>query len=225
MELIVRDEAQRQTTHFIDHRRAAMRLYDVRRLMSAVSIFDAPVSQIENACKNGDEHLRVIAFAKEIVQATQNDRNRFRGCESRDPERSSHHGHKKRRGYTFVRYVADDEANAIIVEKEEVVEIAAYILRRFNGSKDVDLRDLGKSRKFFRNQPHLYLAGQLQRLLEHLALQISRNHFRAFQRDSQVDADSLEKSFVLRREGVLVDLVQDLNHTKQRSILAGDWCG
>ncbi len=41
--------------------------------MPAIGVLDTPVPQVEYARENRDKHLRMIAFAKKIVQATQND--------------------------------------------------------------------------------------------------------------------------------------------------------
>ena len=83
------------------------------------------------------------------------------------------HGHEQGCGDAFTTDVGYHEGDVVVVDTEEVVEVASHILGRLHGGVDVELvADVGERGKLIREDILLDLAGDGQFFLQRLQLRM-----------------------------------------------------
>ena len=117
--------------------------------------------KLQDAQPDGHKHLRLIMLTDAFIDKRQD-----------FPRGSAHHRpvtdqdvcnhHEQGRGNPFPRYVPDHHGQVIIVNKEEIIEIAADLPGRCHGSEDIQVFPVRKSREYIRNRIGLDGPGQIQ---------------------------------------------------------------
>ena len=141
--------------------------------MTRISVDEVAGGNLEHADPRSREHVLVVLLRKIRVGALEH----ASGIEARkrlhlDDGFRLHHEQCRR--YALARYVGHNERQMIVVDHEEVVEIAAHLARRLHGRVQIELvtlrdgrRDVGK-RVRLNACRHIEVGlHERQRLLEH----------------------------------------------------------
>ena len=136
----------------------AVRRSDDRIFMPGVGGNDLPGRDLQHAEPGGDEHLLVIALADGGIGPLQHFCRRDAHLRKVLQQDFGHH-HEERRGHTLARDVGNHETEVVLVNQEEVVEVAADLFRRVHGGVDVKLRPVGEGRIDVRQHVRLDLPG------------------------------------------------------------------
>ena len=131
--------------------------------MAAVGVHEAAVANVVHAVEDGHEHVPAGGLDQGVVDHPQAlARSVFHlpgGC----ADDRACDGHEHRRRHALAGDIADDDADAVLVQEEEVVEIAADFLGGMHGGLDLDARRL---EAFAGKERTLHAAGDLQVALQ-----------------------------------------------------------
>ena len=84
-------------------------------------------TQVNNARPHGHEHVQAISLCKCIVRLVERIANRFQVLGHGAEDNSSNH-HEECRGNTLARHITNDDAQMIVVDLEEVIEVSTHFL-------------------------------------------------------------------------------------------------
>ena len=115
----------------------APRSYQDGRVVAAVGIHQAAVALIEDAVEDGDEQVGARRVDERFVHHFQTLAGAVLDVAGGGADHGAGHRHEQRGGYALARHVADDDADAVVVEGEEVVEVAPHLLGRVHGRVNV----------------------------------------------------------------------------------------
>src|SRR4029453_16458573 len=136
--------------------------HEVRRLVTGVAVLEETPARVEGPCQHGDEEsFGVLARDLGVGLA------HYRLDLARLPQRRAlverlADGHEEAARHPLAGHVADQEENAVAVEREEVIEIAAYLTGWLEKRIEVEARVARKDRGRLRQAAHLDAAGRLQ---------------------------------------------------------------
>lgn len=111
----------------------------------------------------------VVVFAQLIVDLFQRHLGRDTGLDGVFQKRLGDH-HEHRRGHALAGYVRHHQRQVVVVDQEEVVKVAADLLGRAHGGKDVKLLPAREGREDARQHRRLNVLGHVQLRADALAL-------------------------------------------------------
>ena len=128
-----------------------------RELTLALERAESALRQVEEHALQGHEHASRILSEQLVVQAPQN----LLGLVSLSRQRSQQRHrdrHEERRGNAFARDVAERDQHPVGGQSQDLVEVAADLLRRLQYGMHVQARAVDVSLDACRQQAHLDLA-------------------------------------------------------------------
>ena len=134
-------------------------LFEDRILVTGVRGDQLTVAHIEDAQPYRDEHLLAVFGADQPVDLREYLRRAVTAhALGRDNALSHHHEHSRRD--TLAGYVGDHYGEMIVINKEEIVEVAAHLFGGDISSIDIELVSVGERREDVGQHIRLYLAGE-----------------------------------------------------------------
>ena len=91
---------------------------------------------LQNRQPHGHKQLRLVALEQLLIDIGQSHRRRFTALNTVAQQNARDH-HEQRRRHTLSGHIRHHQADVIVVEQEEIVEIAADLLRRIHGGVNI----------------------------------------------------------------------------------------
>ena len=134
-----------------------------RRVVAAVGVAQGAVATVENPVENGYEDILAGSVGERVVDPFQALARSVLHKARGGADHGARDRHEQRCGHPLADHVADDDADAMLVERKEVVEIAAH----FPGGKHggMNVRALGIE-AVAGQERSLYAGGDLQVVLQ-----------------------------------------------------------
>ena len=138
--------------------------------MAGVAVADLSRLQVVDGIEDGHEHA-VDRIGRQQVVGVGDAFGRADPLQALRTDDGAADGHEQRGGYALAADVGNDEGYAVVVDAEEVVEVAADILCGLHRGVDVDLvAILGEGREHLGQDVLLDVAGRGQVFLQRLQL-------------------------------------------------------
>ena len=100
-----------------------------QQLVARTGIQEFAALAVELTARGGDEHARVVALGQPCVQLAQDPVGTRRASGDR-AEEPGHPRHQERGGHTLVGHISDGEHQPVVIEQEEIVEVAPDLAGR-----------------------------------------------------------------------------------------------
>ena len=113
-----------------------------RRVVAAVGIEKTPVAHVVHAVEDRHEHVPGGGLDQGVVDDPQALAGAVLHLPGGGADDRARDRHEHRRRHALAGDVADDDADAVLVQPEEVVEVAADLLGGMHGGLDLDARRL-----------------------------------------------------------------------------------
>ena len=124
----VRGNAEDQIARFGEPVRLAVVLQQDRQVVPRVAVAQLPVVHVQDSIESGDKHVVDALPAEEGVRPRHAEGGRVFG-QGDGTDDGPADGHEDGRRDALARDVGNHEAEALVVDPEKVVEIAAHVLR------------------------------------------------------------------------------------------------
>ena len=175
---LVEDADGRAAAAFDAHQLAARLAPDERRQVAGVGQRHLLGLHVERQIDPGDEDVVLLALEHRLVDARDGARRRRLG-QRRHAQVARDARHQERRRHALARDVADEDADALVIEPEQIVEVAADRIGRPILGDELDPLH---RRQLPRQERLLDLLGEQQILLQPLLLERLGVHARVLQR-------------------------------------------
>ena len=144
--------------------------------MARVGRLQFPGPQVQDAEPDGHEHLLLVILADPVVRRLQDFPRAHTGHRDiLDHDLGGHH--EQRRGNALAAHVRHDQRQMVVIDQEEVVEVAAYFLRRLHRRVNVKFRAVRECREHARQHICLDAGRQRQFRADALLLRRRRRQF------------------------------------------------
>ncbi len=132
-----------------------------RRIMACVAISEFTCTDVEGRNKNGYKHAGRVVGAELIINPRQNAgwREIIRGPRF---NQCLCNRHEKCRWDTFIRNVTNAEEEPVVIDKEEIIEIPPYFMRRLQCCIDTEFVTFGERGESLRHHAHLDFTANIQ---------------------------------------------------------------
>ena len=133
-----------------------------RGVVAAVGVGEVPGMLVQHAVEDGHEQLFGVVLLQQIVDAREHPARSAHVLRG-GPHQGTGHDHEQGGGHALAGDVGDDDPDPVPVDTEEIVEVAADLLRRLHDA--VHLQDPGR-RHGGRQEGELYAGRDVQLLLQ-----------------------------------------------------------
>ena len=143
---------------------------DGRIFVSGVGRLQFSGRELKDTEPHRDEKFRLVALADAVIDAFQNRGGRgvFQKGEIVDQDLGGHHKESSRNA--FAGDISHDEAEMVVVDQEEVIEVSADLLRRIHGCEDLKFLTVRESGEDTGNHSLLDLACHIEFCMNTLLL-------------------------------------------------------
>src|SRR5215813_4854840 len=116
----------------------------IGRLVAGDAVLEIASGRVEDGREHGDEESLGVVAGDLRIGLAHHGRHLSVAAQGRALIERLADSHEEAPGQPFARHVADHEEDAIVIEAEEIVEIAAYLARGFQESVEIEARLSGK---------------------------------------------------------------------------------
>ena len=124
----------------------AVPAFEIGRIVSGVGVDELAGPDVHDADEQGHEHAVLVVDAELVVEVRDDAGGRTIVGRARFDQRLRHR-HEQGRRHALARYVADAEADAVLVDEVEVVEITRHLAGRLQHRENGELVVIGEGRK------------------------------------------------------------------------------
>ena len=142
-----------------DELKGAIRLFHGGELMAGTGGGQDTGGDLQDAQPDGDEHLFRIAGADLLVDGSEDLRGR-KLMHSHMMDQGGRQHHEKGSGNALAGYVADDQAQVILINQEEVIQVAADLPGGGHGGIEIELMPVRERREDLGQEAGLDPGGQ-----------------------------------------------------------------